>query len=138
MEDSEKSQFDILEEGHEFPLITYKLEQAIVDGFIEATQMDTSLYTEGGPVPPMVLAARGMAAVAECVSVPPGSIHVSQELEFIGTVKAGETINCHAKVLRKQERGRLRIMTVGLDVFNEAGEKVMISNTAFMLPVDGE
>lgn len=132
-----KLEFEQLQEGQTFPPISYKLEDETVAGFLEATEDSTSLYRDSDLVPPMLLAARAMAAMMECVATPPGSIHVSQELEFLKTVIIGQTINCHAWIKRKQERGRLRVANVGLDVFNEAGEKVLTAGTSFMLPLPG-
>ncbi|MEE8419632.1 MAG: MaoC family dehydratase N-terminal domain-containing protein [Dehalococcoidales bacterium] len=135
MPESEKLDYDQLEVGHEFPPVSYRLDKSMVEMFLEAVEEVNSLYRDMEIVPPMALAARAMAALAECVSPPPGSIHISQELEFQSAVKTGETITCVARILRKQERGKLRIMIVGLDVFNQSQEKIAAAKTSFMLPV---
>ncbi len=135
MPESERLEFEQLEVGHEFPPVSYVLDKAMVEMFLGAVEENNSLYRDGTLVPPMALAARAMAALAECVSPPPGSIHISQELEFLAAVNTGETITCLARILRKQERGKLRIMVVGLDVFSQRREKIAVAKTSFMLPV---
>lgn len=128
-------EFDQLEVGHEFPPVSYRLDKSMVAMFLGAVEETNSLYRDGELVPPMAVAARAMAALAECVSPPPGSIHISQELEFLDTLNTGETITCVARILRKQERGKLRIMIIGLDVFNQRQQKIAAAKTSFMLPV---
>ena len=134
MPESEQLGFEELEVGHEFPPVSYLLEKEMVENFLGAVEEDNSLYRDSELVPPMALAARAMAALAECVSPPPGSIHISQEAEFLATVNSGETNTCIARIVRKQERGKLRILVVGLDVFNQNKEKIATAKTNFMLP----
>lgn len=135
MSEPEKLEYHQLEVGYEFRPAQYKLDKPIVDIFLKAVEETSSLYQTTELVPPMAVAARAMATLADSISLPPGSIHVSQELEFVDTVNCGETINCKAKVLRKQERGGLRLMVVGLDVFKQNQKRVLSGKTSFVLPV---
>jgi acyl dehydratase len=82
----------------------------------------------------MAIAARALATLSEHISLPPGTIHVSQELEFIDTVSVDDTIICQAKVGRKQERGRLHLLTIDLNVLNQNQKMVMVGKTTFILP----
>ena len=75
-----------------------------------------------------------MAALSQAISLPPGTIHVNQELEFMDTVSVRDTITCQARVSRKQSRGRLHLMTVELDVFNQNRKKVLAGKVGFVLP----
>ncbi len=133
--ESEKIGYNLLEVGHEFQPICYKLEKSMIDLFLKAVEETSSLYQTTELVPPMAVAAYAMAALADGISLPPGTLHVSQELEFLETVNSGETINCHAKVIKKQERGGFRLMVVGLDVFQLDGKKVLAGKTSFILPI---
>ncbi len=123
-----------IEAGYEFPPASYKLDYSMVSAYLRAVGETNSLYQVTGLVPPMAVAAYAMTALSHSLSLPPGTIHVSQELEFMGTVSVGDTIVCNARVIRKQERGRLRLMTVGLDVLNQDGRKVLSGKTGFVLP----
>ena len=138
MPEQEKIEFDRLEAGHEFPPISCRLDRSTIDMFLKAVEETNSLYQTTELVPPMAIAAQAIAALTECVTPPPGSIHVSQELEFIDGLQVGETIICRARVIRKQERGKLRIMVVGLDVFNQDRTRVLAAKTSFMLPVQDQ
>ena len=106
----------------------------MISTYLRAVEETSNLYESTELVPPMAIAAYAMTALSEGFAVPPGTIHVSQELAFIDTVTAGDTITCQAEVKRKQERGRLQLLTVALDVSNQNGVKVLASKTSFVLP----
>jgi len=96
---------------------------------------DTScLYQDTKLVPPMAIAAYAMAALSQDISLPPGVIHVSQELEFISTVSVNDSLTSYAKVGRKQSRGKLHLLAISLDVLNQNQEAVLTGKTTFILP----
>lgn len=123
-----------MEVGHEFPPTSYKLGVSMVSTYLKAVDETTQLYRDIELVPPMAIAAYAMAALSQGISLPQGTIHVSQELEFMGTVSIRDTITCHAEVSRKQNRGRLHLMTIDLDVFNQNQKKVLAGKVGFALP----
>ena len=129
-----KLEYSQIEVGYEFRHTRYKLETSMVSTYLKAVEETSRLYQTTELVPPMAVAAYAMTALAEAISLPPGTIHVSQEVEFLDTVYVGDTIICNAKVIRKQERGRLNLMIVGLDVFNQNQKKVLAGKTGFVLP----
>jgi len=129
-----KLEYSQIEVGYEFPPASYKLDPSMVSAYLKAVEETSRLYHDTGLVPPMAIAAYAMAALSESISLPPGAIHVTQELEFIDTVSAGDTITCHARVSRKQNRGRLHLMTVDLDVFNQNQKAVLAGKVGFVLP----
>lgn len=129
-----KIEFHQLEEGYKFPPTTYKLDSAMVSTYLKAVEETSSLYQTTGLIPPMAIAAYAMAALSTSISLPPGTIHVSQELEFIDTVSVGDSIVCKAKVTRKQDRSGFHLMTLGLEVFNLDQKRVLAGRTSFVLP----
>ncbi len=134
MSKQQKIEYRQIEVGYEFHPTSYKLDSSMVAAYLKVVGETTSLYQSTELVPPMTVAAYAMRAVSEGISLPPGSIHVSQELEFLDIVRVGDTIICNAKVSRKQDRGRLHLMTIGLNVFNQKQKKVLVGKTSFVLP----
>lgn len=124
-------QYSQLETGYEFPLSRYKLDNATVSLFLKATG-DTHSYNN--LVPPMAIAARAMAALSENISFPPGTIHVSQEFEFLDTVEVDEPLVSHASVSQKTGRGRFQIIAIDLSVFRQGIIKILSGRTSFILP----
>ena len=135
MSKSDKVEYHLLEVGYEFQSVSYRLDKSIVDVFLRAVEETSSLYQTTDLVPPMAVTAYAMAALSDGILLPPGTIHVSQELDFIDTINVGDTITCHASVLGKRDRGRLHLMTIGLNVFNQNQKKILTGKTSFVLPV---
>jgi len=82
----------------------------------------------------MAVAAYAMAALTKSISLPAGAIHVSQNIEFIDTVSIKDTITSYARVTKKQARGRLHLLTIDLDVFNQNQKQVLSEKISFILP----
>ena len=121
-----------LEKGYKFPLASYTLDTKMVSTYLKAVGETDPIYN--ALVPPMAVAACAMAALSESISFPPGSIHVSQEFEFLDTVAIGDTIFSRAEVSRSQTRGRLHLLTINLKVCNQEQKLVLSGETGFVLP----
>ncbi len=134
MTEQPKLEYRQMEVGYELHPTSYKLDSSMVSTYLKAVGETTRLYRDTELVPPMAIAAYAMAALSQAISLPPGTIHVNQELEFMDTVSVRDTITCQARVSRKQSRGRLHLMTVELDVFNQNRKKVLAGKVGFVLP----
>jgi len=128
-------EFHDLNVGHWFPPARYQLDSGMVAAYLEAVEETSVLYRESDLVPPMAVAALAMAALSESLAFPSGAIHVSQELEFMDVVTTGDSLTSHASVSRKQERGKLHMLTIDFNVVNQAEKPVLSGKTSFILPV---
>jgi hypothetical protein len=91
-----------LEAGYEFPPGNYTLDAARVALFLKAVEDSSYQYLENGLVPPMAVAALAMAALSNTITLPPGSIHVSQEISFVQAVRVDEALTSYARLARAQ------------------------------------
>jgi acyl dehydratase len=103
--------------------------------YLKAVEEENAIYQNTGLVPPMAVAALALKALIDAISMPPGTIHVSQEFEFIATVSAQDTLTSRATVSRIQERGRLHLINVDVSVLNQGNQPVLAGKTGFILPV---
>ena len=126
--------FEQLEVGHEFPVGRYTLDPSMVSAYIEAVSETSNLYQDQDLVPPMAIAACALAALSENIVLAPGTIHVSQEFDFLGSLRVGDTVTSHARVSRKQQRGAMRVLNIDLDICDTAGKTVLKGKTSFILP----
>ena len=138
MSKQQKIEYSQLEPGFEFPPASYRLDSTTIATYIKAVEETSSLYQDTELVPPMAVAAFAMAALSERISLPGGTIHVSQELEFLDTVNVNDTITCRSKVSRKQVRGKMQILSVDLDVSAQNQKAVLAGRTSFILPEQDE
>jgi acyl dehydratase len=134
MTEKEKAGYYQITVGYEFPPQSYTLDSSIVSTYLEAVKESNDLYRIEGLVPPLAVTAYAMAALSAGISLPSGTVHVSQELEFTGLVHAGDTITCYSKVSRRQDRGGLHIMATDITVVNQKQEKVLSGRVGFILP----
>ena len=127
-------EYSQLEPGFEFPTSNYKLDNSIVATYLKAVGDTSRIYQDTNLVPPMAIAAHAMAALSENINLPPGVIHVSQELEFVGMVTVNDTLVSYARVNRKQSRGKFHLLTIDLSVFDQRQKAVLVGKTSFILP----
>jgi acyl dehydratase len=134
MTEQQKVKYSQLEVGYEFPPASFELTTESVSAYLKATGETDSLYNGTGIVPPTAVAAWALVSLLDYIDLPFGTIHLSQEIQFIGTANAGDTITCHAKVSRKKERGQLKLLNIDIKVVNQNDKPVLAGKSAFTLP----
>lgn len=122
--------------GYRFPPVSYRIDSAGVADYLGAVDEDDARYRDTGLVPPMAVAALALAALSEGMTMPPGAIHVSQEVEFLAVVSTADTVTSRATVTRSQNRGKFHMITVNLSAVNQGEKEVMTGKTGFILPGD--
>lgn len=123
-----------MQPGLLFPPASYTIDHTRLEAYIAATGDNDPVYSDSSLVPPTAVAARAMAALAEGIALPPGTIHISQELEFLAPVQAGEPLTSRAMVSGKRSRGRLELLTIEIRVSNQDNKDVMTGRSTFMTP----
>jgi hypothetical protein len=134
MTEKARIEYHQLSAGFEFQPQSYTLDSATVSLYLEAVGESHDLYTKENLVPPMAVTAFAMSALSGAVKMPDGTIHVSQELDFLQPVMVGDTITCHSKVSRKVDRGGLHLMNTDISVVNQRAEQVLTGRVGFVLP----
>ena len=112
MPDKQQIEYSQLEAGYEFSPSRYKLHASTVSTYLKAVEDTSRLYRDTKLVPPLAIAAHAMAALSKGICLPPGAIHVSQEIEFIDTVSVDESLTSCARVSRKQSRGKFQLLVI--------------------------
>ena len=125
--------FEQLVAGYEFPSISYELSESLISKYLEAVGGQQHFLTSG-IVPPLAIAAYAMSALSQSFSVPPGSIHASQEFEFLKLVPIGTTISCSGKIAQKVQRGKLQLVVLEINALNQDKEKVLSGKATIVVP----
>lgn len=117
--------------GYKFPPATYELSASLVSKYLKAVDS-----AGDGFVPPLAITACAIAAMTRSFSPPSGTvvIHASQELEFFRLVPIGATVECHTRVAQKITRGKMSMLILELEVFDESKEKVQSGRATIALP----
>ena len=126
-----------LKAGYEFGPTAYELSQAILSKYLRAVEESSGMYQTSEvtmKVPPMAVAAYAMRALSDSFQPPPGTMHISQEFEFLKPVYADTTIACRATIAQLRSRGSMRLLSVDLSASNQDGEKVLSGRATLILP----
>jgi len=123
--------YDQLMVGYEFPRASYVMSLPVVSKYLEGVGEQSSQPVEY--VPPLALAARTIAAMSESLVLPAGVIHASQDLEFSKLVPIGTRIECHSRVAGKLDRGKMHLLSIEFDVYNQDAEKVQSGKATLVL-----
>ena len=125
--------FDQLTIGYEFPATNYELSESFVAKYLEAVDGQKE-FLALGIVPPLAIAACAMSSLSQSFTVPPGSIHASQEFEFLKLVPIGATISCGGKIAQKLQRGKLHLVMVEINALNQDKEKILTGKATIAVP----
>lgn len=134
MSNQQKVTYNQIEMGYEFPPASFKLDPSAVAAYIEATGENSSIYQGTGKVPPTAIAAWSLASLLEYIELPDGTIHLTQEIQSLSPVAEGTDVTCKAKVSRKQERGKLKLLNIDMDVVDQNHQPVLSGKSSFNLP----
>lgn len=126
--------FEQLAVGYEFPPVSYELSESAVSKYSEAVNGQGGYQIPSGFVPPMLIAARSLGVLSELIASLAGSIHASQEVEFLKLVPVGATIECHGRVVRKIHRGEIHLLAIELSAFIQDRKQVLAGKTTLVLP----
>jgi len=124
-----------LPKGHQFPATTFELSQEWVSEYVIAVE-DDAISGLGDFAPPMAVAALSIRALVERAALPPGAIHLGQELAFLRAVAIGERLTARAEIANRGERRGWVLMAVELTVDDEKTEPVMTGRATVTFPLD--
>ena len=131
----QKVDYETLITGYEFKPSAFNIDGELADKYLNAIDGSKGIYEKNNTVPPMSIAALAMAAMAEGLSMPPGAIHVSQDIQFLNPVRIYEELTSYARVNRIVKRGKLHMLSIGINVINDKNVSVLAGETSFILPV---
>jgi acyl dehydratase len=127
-----------LPKDHHFLPIPFDLPPQWVDDYVAA--VEDQAVGDLGPdlVPPVAPAAKAIRAVLDSASLPPGAVHISQELAMLRSVRAGERLSASAHVASRGERQGWVLMSIDLSVQDESGEPVLTGRATLTMPSESE
>jgi hypothetical protein len=130
------SPFD-LTPGQPLAPATFTITMKEARAYVQAVGDTSAVYQQAAaPLPPLLLAARGLQLLMAQVEIPPGTVHGSQECEFFQSAYAGRPLNLTASVPRAATRQGQRFVTLEMEVFD--GEALVCrGRAALIIPAQG-
>lgn len=124
-----------LQKGHEFPVAEFQLSAEWVSGYLVAVEDRAIARLGPDAVPPMAVATLSIRALLEASGLPPGAIHVGQELAFCRAARVGDRLVVTARVASRGERGGWVLMGVDMNVAR-GDEEVMSGRAVVTFPAE--
>ena len=128
---------DSLAKGHELPPSAFELSPEWVREYVAAVEDEAIGTLAPGLVPPMAVAALAVRALLERAALPPGAVHIGQEMTFRRAVRAGERLSASARIVSRGERQGWVLMGIDLSVEGEGGP-VMEGRATVTMPAAAE
>jgi acyl dehydratase len=101
-----------------------------VRGYVEAVEEEAIAGLGVDAVPPMAVAALSIRALLEASGLPPGAIHVGQELAFWHATRVGDRLAVSARVASRGERAGWILM--GVDMKVACGDNEVMSGRGLL------
>jgi len=128
---------DKLAKGHELSPSAFELSPEWVREYVAAVE-DEAIGPLGPElVPPMAVAALAVRALLDRAALPPGAVHIGQEITFRRAVRAGERLLASARIVSRGERQGWLLMGIDLSVSGEGGP-VMEGRATLTMPAAEE
>ncbi len=137
MDEAGRPSLDELPRGYRFPPVTYTLDPDWVAEYLSAVEDAATPALGAGLVPGMALATLAVRALLEQVRLPPGAVHLSQEVQLQRAVQAGERVTAEASIVSRGERQGWLLLTIEMAARDARGEPVMTGRATLGMPVEG-
>ena len=125
---------DELPKGHQVPPFSFELSPQWVTEYVASVEDEAIGALDEGLVPPMAAAALAVRSMLEGAELPPGAIHLGQEMALLKSVRVGERLSVSARVDSRGERQGWIVMGIELDVEDGDGSPVMQGRALLTMP----
>jgi hypothetical protein len=121
--------------GHVFPPISIVADAERCRAYRAATGDTLSVYDEQPAVPPLAVAAFALGALLQSVGLPPGTLHANESLQARELVPVGATVECHARVAQRSQRGGWVVTVLESDMLLD-GESAVFARATVLCPAE--
>lgn len=109
-----------------------------MDAYLDAVGDTATRASLSGDVPPVAAAAFALRALLAVFDLPEGSVHTSEEVEYVRPVRIDEPLRCESAVAQASDRQGYRFATIEQRLVDTAGQPIMIARSSIMSPLEGE
>jgi acyl dehydratase len=106
-----------------------------IEEYLAAVEDPQTLYWERQVAPPMFLATRAIRALLAHLSLPPGSVHMAQEVESVAPCRFGTALTLESQISQNAARGPLRFLGVAFEIHDHQGTAILRGKSTVLVPV---
>lgn len=122
------------EAAQEVDLGRWTVTQEFLNRYLVTVADRSSIYREENLVPPIALAARILGQLIEKLTLPPGTVHISQEVLSLKAVAVGQEVQGLARTSRPFLRGEWQFLSIDFALRCQQ-QDVLKGKTTVMSPV---
>lgn len=125
-----------LEAGHSFAVTSFVVSPGQARAYRDATSdtQATAYAAAGDAVPPLAMAALALGALLREVTLPPGSLHASESVEFHAPIREGSSVECRARLAQRSVRAGYVWSVIETDL-SAAGTLAVSARATVLSPV---
>ncbi len=127
--DTSRTRVSDLPRGFQFPPSSFDIPAA------DGARYSRAVEDGGKGVPPLAAAAFALRRLLESMELPAGSLHAAQEVEFLGRLEAGATLELRAEVAQRSERAGFAAVVIEFTLEGSGGP-VLRGRSTVMAPLD--
>ncbi len=99
--------------GESLPVVEFCVDERTVDHYALAT---TGACGPSADAPPLALVALALAAMTEVMPLPPSTIHVGQDVDFLAPVAVGSVVTARFQLDRRRGAGNQVFSSFSFDL----------------------
>lgn len=109
----------------------------LVTNYLSAVGDASAVYRELSLAPPTALAAFALRALLEQTGLPPGTMHLAQELASYRSVALGEVLSCMGRTTQRSQRRDGAFLALEFTLADAQGNTVLEGKATLMTPGQG-
>ncbi|MBI4198500.1 MAG: MaoC family dehydratase N-terminal domain-containing protein [Chloroflexi bacterium] len=113
------------------------LTPSLVACYLSAVGDASGVYHELSLAPPTALAAFALRALLEQTGLPPGTMHLAQELASYRSVALGEVLSCEGMATQRRQRRDGDFLALEFTLADAQGNPVMEGKSTLLTPGQG-
>jgi len=133
---STKVYLDQVDNGYCFPVIQTMIGKDILENYARVMNSNIRFSRNSAPiVPPAAIASITIGELLSSINLPPGSIHMSEEIISRSELEVGKKINVEVVLKNKSVREGYMLISLVFNIKNEANTNIIIeAKTVLMIP----
>lgn len=124
-----------LEATDKIDLGEWYITQEFLDDYLEVVEDQASIYRDTNVIPPVALASRILGLILNKLTLPPGTVHTSQEVISKHPIYVNQTVIGWAKRSRPIVKGTWTFISVDFHLYH-LEQEIMQGKTTVVIPME--